>query len=145
MASVNKVILLGHLGKDPEVRYMPNGEAVCNFSMATTNTWKDKSGQKQEATEWHNIIAYRRIAEVIGEYCKKGKPIYVEGKLQTRKWEKDGITRWSTEIIVESMQLLGGRESSEYGGAPEENSAPAQQPAGQQAGAFDNFEDDIPF
>ena len=91
MASVNKVILVGNLGRDPEVRYMPNGEAVCNFSIATTDSWKDKSGQKQEKTEWHNIVMYRRLAEIAGEYLKKGRPVYIEGRLQTRKWQtKEG-------------------------------------------------------
>lgn len=109
MASVNKVILVGNLGKDPEVRYMPNGEAVCNFSIATTENWKDKSGVKQEKTEWHNIVMYRRLAEIAGEYLKKGRPVYIEGSLQTRKWEKDGVTRYSTEIIANQMQMLGSK------------------------------------
>jgi single-strand DNA-binding protein len=139
MASVNKVILIGNCGRDPEIRYMPNGEAVCNFSIATTDTWKDKSGVKQEKTEWHNIVAYRRLAEIIGEYLKKGKPIYIEGSLQTRKWEKDGVDRYSTEIIANNIQLLGSREQSDNSQA----SAPSQSP--QSGGNFDNFEDDIPF
>lgn len=108
MASVNKVILMGNLGRDPEVRYMPNGEAVANFSIATTEHWKDKSGQRQEKTEWHNIVLYRRLAEVAGEYLKKGSPVYIEGRLQTREWEKDGVKRYTTEVIADSMQLLGG-------------------------------------
>ncbi|MES2499584.1 MAG: single-stranded DNA-binding protein, partial [Pseudomonadota bacterium] len=102
MASVNKVILVGSLGRDPEVKYMANGEAVANFSMATSENWKDKAGVKQEKTEWHNVVAYRKLAEIIGEYLKKGSPVYIEGKLQTRKWEKDGVTRYSTEIIADS-------------------------------------------
>ena len=167
MASVNKVILMGNLGRDPEVRYMPNGEAVANFSIATTENWKDKSGVKQEKTEWHNIVMYRKLAEIAGEYLKKGRPVYVEGRLQTRKWEKDGVTRYSTEIIADSMQMLGGKDgsssSASYDGGidqgqpsddfnqsqPRQQSA-AQKPASQQApaktgGNFDDFEDDIPF
>jgi single-strand DNA-binding protein len=163
MASVNKVILVGNLGRDPEVRYMPNGEAVCNFSIATTENWKDKSGVKQEKTEWHNIVMYRRLAEIAGEYLKKGRPVYIEGRLQTRKWEKDGVTRYSTEIIGDQMQMLGSKEGggASYDGdqsAPDDfNQAPpressASKPASQQApasagggAAFDHFDDDIPF
>lgn len=116
MASVNKVILMGSLGRDPEVRYMPNGEAVANMSIATTETWKDKSGTRQEKTEWHNIVLYRRLAEIAGEYLKKGRPVYIEGRLQTRKWEKDGVTRYSTEIVADQMQLLGTGRSGSDGG-----------------------------
>jgi single-strand DNA-binding protein len=164
MASVNKVILVGNLGRDPEVRYMPNGEAVANFSIATTDNWKDKSGVKQEKTEWHNIVMYRRLAEIAGEYLKKGRPVYVEGRLQTRKWEKDGVTRYTTEIIADQMQMLGsGRDggSASYdegmdqgGGQESYNQAPSRQPAQGQAPAaskpaggsnFDDFDDDIPF
>ena len=116
MASVNKVILIGALGRDPEVRFMPNGEAVANMSIATTETWKDKSGTKQEKTEWHNIVIYRKLAEIAGEYLKKGRPVYIEGRLQTRKWEKDGVTRYTTEIVADQMQMLGsgGRSDSSY-------------------------------
>ena len=111
MASVNKVILVGNLGRDPEVRFMPNGEAVCNFSIATTDSWRDKNGQKQERTEWHNIVMYRKLAEIAGEYLKKGRPVYVEGRLQTRKWQtKEGQDRYTTEIVADQMQMLGGRE-----------------------------------
>lgn len=166
MASVNKVILVGNLGRDPEVRYMPNGEAVCNFSIATTDNWKDKSGVKQERTEWHNIVMYRRLAEIAGEYLKKGRPVYIEGSLQTRKWEKDGVTRYTTEIIANQMQMLGSRGDSggtSYEGAqataPDDfNQAPAREstdkpasptsspaPASEGGSAFDNFDDDIPF
>ena len=110
MASVNKAILVGNLGKDPEVRYLPEGGAVCNFSIATTETWKDKAGEKQEKTEWHNLVFYRRLAEIAGEYLKKGAQIYIEGKLQTRKWQtKEGQDRYSTEIIVSEMQMLGSK------------------------------------
>ena len=162
MASVNKVILVGNLGRDPEVRYMPNGEAVCNFSIATTDSWKDKSGQKQEKTEWHNIVMYRRLAEIAGEYLKKGRPVYIEGRLQTRKWQtKEGQDRYTTEIIAESMQMLGGRDSgggssgstsnaqnqSQSQGHDEFNQAPQRTSGAPQAAAtnFDDFEDDIPF
>lgn len=162
MASVNKVILVGNLGRDPEVRYMPNGEAVCNFSIATTDNWKDKSGVKQEKTEWHNIVMYRKLAEIAGEYLKKGRPVYVEGRLQTRKWEKDGVTRYTTEIIADQMQMLGnkGDSGSSFDGGqmdtPEDyDQSPARQAAPQSAkpqaapqksnNNFEDFEDDIPF
>lgn len=168
MASVNKVILVGNLGRDPEVRFMPNGEAVCNFSIATTDSWKDKSGAKQERTEWHNIVMYRKLAEIAGEYLKKGRPVYVEGRLQTRKWEKDGVTRYTTEIIADQMQMLGGRDgassNASYDGGMDQssggndyNQAPSSQGQAKQAPAqsstkpaasgsgFDDFEDDIPF
>lgn len=164
MASVNKVILVGNLGRDPEVRYMPNGEAVCNFSIATTDNWKDKNGQKQERTEWHNIVMYRKLAEIAGEYLKKGRPVYVEGRLQTRKWQtKEGQDRYTTEIIADQMQMLGGRDSggsnasyddmnqdqdSGQNSAPARQSAPASQPAKPAAAggsSFDEFDDDIPF
>lgn len=113
MASVNKVILVGNLGRDPEVRHMASGEAVCNFSIATTDSWKDKSGTKQEKTEWHNIVMYRKLAEIAGEYLKKGRPVYIEGRLQTNKWQtKEGQDRYTTEIVAEQMQMLGGRDSS---------------------------------
>ena len=121
MASVNKVILVGNLGKDPEVRYMPNGDAVANFSIATTDTWKDKNGMRQERTEWHNISMYRRLAEIAGEYLKKGSSVYVEGRLQTRKWQdKNGQDRYTTEIICDQMQMLGGKNggTSNYDSTP---------------------------
>ena len=165
MASVNKVILVGNLGRDPEVRFMPNGEAVCNFSIATTDSWKDKSGAKQERTEWHNIVMYRKLAEIAGEYLKKGRPVYVEGRLQTRKWQtKEGQDRYTTEIIADQMQMLGGREggssNASYDGGMDQssaasdfNQAPASQAAAPTSSAkaatsgsgFDDFEDDIPF
>lgn len=109
MSSVNKAIIIGNLGRDPETRYMPNGDAVCNIAVATTESWKDKnSGQKQEATEWHRITFYRKLAEIAGQYLKKGSQVYVEGKLQTRKYtDKDGVEKYSTEIIGDSMQMLG--------------------------------------
>jgi single-strand DNA-binding protein len=108
--SINKVILVGRLGKDPDVRKMTNGETVTNVTLATTESWKDKSGSKQEKTEWHNLVFYRRLAEIAGEYLKKGSQIYVEGKIQTRKWQdKDGKDRYNTEIIVNEMTMLGGK------------------------------------
>jgi single-strand DNA-binding protein len=112
MASINKVILIGNLGRDPEVRYTPNGNAVCNISVATTRNWKSKeSGDKVEETEWHRVVFYDRLAEIAGEYLKKGRPVYVEGRLKTRKWQdKDGKDQYTTEVIAENMQLLGGRD-----------------------------------
>ena len=118
MASINKVILIGNLGRDPEVRYTPSGAAVCNVSVATTRNWKDKnSGEKMEETEWHRVVFYDRLAEIAGEYLKKGRPVYVEGRLKTRKWQdKDGKDNYTTEIVAEQMQLLGGREGGSGGG-----------------------------
>lgn len=112
MASVNKVILIGNLGRDPEVRYTPSGAAVCNLSLATTRNWKNRdSGERQEETEWHRVVLYDRQAEIAGEYLKKGRPVYIEGRLKTRKWQdKEGKDTYTTEIIAETMQLLGGRE-----------------------------------
>lgn len=143
--SINKVILVGRLGKDPEIRYMPNGEAVCNFSLATSESWKDKAGEKQEKTEWHNIVIYRKLAEIAGEYLKKGSLVYLEGKLQTRKWQtKEGQDRYTTEIIVNEMQMLGGKQ-----GQPDqqEQPVPKEKPTQpkQQTEGFGNFDDDIPF
>lgn len=117
MASVNKVIIIGNLGRDPEVRYTPSGAAVCNVSIATTRNWKSKdSGDRQEETEWHRVVFYDRLAEIAGEYLRKGRPVYVEGRLKTRKWQKDGVDQYTTEIIAEQMQLLGGREDGGGGG-----------------------------
>lgn len=155
--SVNKVILIGRLGKDPETRYMPNGEAVTNAALATSENWKDKTGEKQEKTEWHNLVFYRRLAEIAGEYLKKGSQVYIEGKLQTRKWEKDGVTRYTTEIIVNEMTMLGGKstgggsfEVMEKPPASEQSSsssssAPASKRPAPAKSNFDNFDDDIPF
>lgn len=158
MASVNKVILVGNLGKDPDVRYMPNGEAVANFSIATTDSWKDKNGQKQERTEWHNIVMYRKLAEIAGEYLKKGRPVYIEGRLQTRKWQtKEGQDRYTTEIIADQMQMLGGRgESGSQDTQYEDQSAPHNAGAGgsgmssnkkpqESNNNYDEFDEDIPF
>src|SRR5574340_292065 len=158
--SVNKVILIGRLGKDPETRYMTNGEAVTNATLATSENWKDKSGEKQEKTEWHNLVFYRRLAEIAGEYLKKGSQIYVEGKLQTRKWQtKEGQDRYTTEIVVNEMTMLGGKSSG--GGSfevveNERSEARPGKPAASSGAApakaapaakssFDNFDDDIPF
>lgn len=146
MASVNKVILIGRLGKDPELRYLTNGDAVTNVSLATSENWKGKDGEKQERTDWHNLVFYRRLAEVAGEYLKKGAQIYVEGKIQTRKWQtKDGEDRYTTEVIVHEMQMLGGKaESTDGSGSPRA----AQKPSASShasGGNFDNFDDDIPF
>jgi single-strand DNA-binding protein len=142
MASVNKVILMGGLGRDPEVRYTPSGDAVCNFSLATTETWKDKSGARQEKTEWHNIVTYRKLAEIVGEYLKKGSQIYLEGKLQTRKWEKDGITRYSTEIIMDEMKMLGGKPES---GTQRDSEQTSGNSSANDASNFDDMGDDIPW
>ncbi len=119
MASINKVILIGNLGRDPEVRYTPNGNAICNISVATTRNWKDKtSGDKVEETEWHRVVFYDRLAEIAGEYLKKGRPVYVEGRLKTRKWQdKEGKDVYTTEVIADNMQLLGGREGMGGGDA----------------------------
>jgi single-strand DNA-binding protein len=163
MASVNKVIIVGNLGRDPETRYMPNGDAVTNIAVATTESWKDKnSGEKKELTEWHRITFYRKLAEIAGQYLKKGSQIYIEGRLQTRKWQdKEGVERYTTEIIADTMQMLGGRsggggggapmdDGGGYGGgssnqAPRQNSAPARQPATQASPNFSDMDDDIPF
>jgi single-strand DNA-binding protein len=150
MASVNKAIIVGNLGRDPETRYMPNGEAVTNIAVATTETWKDKnSGEKKEATEWHRITFYRKLAEVVAQYMKKGSSIYVEGRLQTRKWtDKDGVERYTTEIIADSMQMLGGgpKQSDDDTPAPRQQQAQQRQQQSQKYSTPDNFEDtDIPF
>jgi single-strand DNA-binding protein len=157
MASVNKVIIIGNLGRDPEVRYTPSGAAVCNVSVATTRNWKNRdSGEKQEETEWHRVVFYDRLAEIAGEYLKKGRPVYVEGRLKTRKWQdKEGKDNYTTEIIAEQMQMLGSREGMGGGaGAGEEHGeprsapaprAPASKPAAKSATGFDDMDDDIPF
>ena len=144
---VNKVILVGNLGKDPEVRYMSNGNAVCNATLATSESWKDKqTGEQKEKTEWHNIVFYRRLAEIAGEYLKKGSQVYVEGRLQTRKWQdKSGNDRYTTEIIASDMQMLGSRGGS-AGFSAERAPAPQQQAAAAGGGgSAPDFDDDIPF
>lgn len=140
---VNKVILVGNLGKDPETKYMPSGDCVCNFTIATTDSWKDKnSNEKVEKTEWHNIVMYRRLAEIAGEYLRKGSQVYIEGKLKTRKYQdKSGNDRYITEIEAREMQMLGSK------GGPGMNAAPSKasqgQPVDDMAGG--GYEDDIPF
>ena len=155
---VNKVILVGNLGADPEVRYMPNGNAVANLSLATSESWKDKQGQVQERTEWHRLVMYRRLAEISGEYLTQGSQIYIEGRLNTRKWQdQQGQDRYTTEIIVDQMQMLGGGNRSKSGkSTPAQNShlnpdGTAKTPAQMKGAAppmaepdFD-FDDDIPF
>lgn len=167
---INKVIILGNLGGDPEVKYMPNGDAVANITVATSETWKDKgTGQQQERTEWHRIVAFRKLAEIMGEYLRKGSQVYIEGKLQTRKWQdQNGQDRWTTEIVAEDMQMLGGRGNGGQQGGQQQGAAPQQggyQPAPQQQGGHQaqpqttgpqggkvnpqeppiDFDDDIPF
>ena len=144
---VNKVILIGNLGQDPEVRYMPNGNAVANITLATSESWKDKnSGETQEKTEWHRVVFFRRLAEVVGEYLKKGSKVYVEGRLQTRKWQdNNGQDRYTTEIVADQMQMLDSRGggSAAFEGRPAQQSAPAaSSPPPMQD---DGFDDDIPF
>jgi single-strand DNA-binding protein len=158
MASVNKVIVMGNLGRDPETRYSPDGAAVTNITIATSRTWKDKtSGERKEETEWHRIVFYGRLAEIAGEYLKKGRPVFVEGRLKTRKWQdKEGQDRYTTEIIAEEMQLLGGREGGgggdeDGGGYASSGSSAPRANAGAASGArkpapnFDDMDDDIPF
>ena len=173
MASVNKVILIGNLGRDPEVRYAPSGSAICNVTIATSRNWKDKaSGERQEETEWHRVVFYDRLAEIAGEYLKKGRPVYVEGRLKTRKWQdKDGAEKYTTEIIAEQMQLLGGRDGGGGGGGGDDSygegsggggggyqreraapaprapapRAPAPAPKAASGSGFDDMDDDIPF
>ena len=151
MASVNKAIIIGNLGKDPEMRYMPSGDAICNFSLATTDSWKDKNGEKQEKTEWHRISMFGKLAEIAGEYLKKGSQVYVEGRIQTRKWtNKEGQDQYTTEIVADKMQMLGGRSGGGGGNSFEvvekpSSSAGSAKQAAKGGGDFDNFEDDIPF
>ena len=164
MASVNKVTLIGNLGRDPEVRYAPSGSAICNVTIATSRQWKNKdSGERQEETEWHRVVFYDRLAEIAGEYLKKGKSVYIEGRLKTRKWtDKDGVEKYTTEIIANEMTMLGSREGGGSGGdsgADEgggytsqrpQRSAPAARPAATKPAAksstgFDDMDDDIPF
>jgi single-strand DNA-binding protein len=162
MASVNKVILLGNLGRDPETRYTTGGDAVTNLNIATSEQWKDKSGEKQERTEWHRVVLFGRQAEVAGEYLKKGRSVYIEGRLQTRKYtDKDGVEKYSTEIVADRMQLIGGAREGGSGGDAEFSSASpggggasrggggggGAKPAGAGGGKknVDDFDDDIPF
>jgi len=147
---VNKVILVGTCGQDPETRYMPNGNAVTNLSLATSEQWTDKqTGQKVEKTEWHRVSLFGKVAEIAGEYLRKGSQVYIEGKLQTREWEKDGIKRYTTEIIVDmqgTMQLLGGKPDGERPATPQSARHPAPRPQpNQQDAPPDDFDQDIPF
>ncbi len=164
-ASVNKVILIGNLGKDPETRYTPDGAAITNITLATTDTWKDKAtGEKKEATEWHRVAFFGRLAEIAGQYLKKGRSVYIEGRIRTRKWQdKEGVDRYTTEIIADQMQMLGSREGMGAPGPEDDgsSSSSARAPAGAGGGAastpraaapakkpgggFDDMDDDIPF
>jgi len=143
MASVNKAIVLGNVGQDPEIRYTANGDAVCSFSIATTDRWKDKDGQQQNRTEWHNIVMYRKLAEIAGEYVRKGSSIYIEGRIQTRKWQtKDGQDRYTTEIIADTMQMLGNRQNGERSQSQDRKPHGAETQGGD---VFDDFGEDVPF
>ncbi len=159
--AINKVILIGNLGKDPEVRYSPSGQAVCNLSVATSESWTDKNGQKQEKTEWHRVVVFSKLAELCGQYLQKGRQAYIEGKLQTRSWQdKDGQTRYTTEVVAQSIQFLGGNAGATRGqgqeaqaggaysggannGAPVYNAAPMQDNSFQAEPTF--TEEDVPF
>jgi single-strand DNA-binding protein len=156
MASVNKVILIGNLGRDPETRYTTGGDAVTTLNIATSEQWKDKSGEKQERTEWHRVVLFARLAEIAGEYLKKGRSVYIEGRLQTRKYtDKDGVEKYSTEIVADRMQLLGGREGGggsggevEFAGATSGGGTRREPAATAKGGGKKNtedFDDDIPF
>jgi len=164
MASVNKVILIGNLGRDPETRYTTGGDAVTNLRIATTDTWKDKAGEKQEKTEWHTVVLFGRQAEIAGEYLKKGRPVYIEGRLQTRKWtDKEGVEKYSTEVVGDRMQLLGSKDGggggggggdAEFSGGGESSrgarregssGSASAKPAGAPKKNVDDFDDDIPF
>lgn len=144
MASINKAIIIGNLGRDPEVRYSPAGAAVCNITVATTLSWKDKeSGEKKEETEWHRVVFYGRLAEIAGEYLKKGRPVYIEGRLKTRKWQnKEGQDVYTTEIIADQMQMLGGRDDADPSKAPDRAKQPAQRAP---AASMNEMESDIHF
>ncbi len=156
--SVNQVILIGRLGRDPEVRYLPNGEAVANFGLATSENWKDRNGEKQERTEWHNIVMYRKLAEIAGQYLKKGAQVYITGRIQSRKYAgKDGIERTAYEIIAGEMKMLGSKQDGSHSEASDTKPAPPAKPTANQyaqakgAGrapstkVVDDLDDDIPF
>ncbi|MCC6917412.1 single-stranded DNA-binding protein [Nitrosomonas sp.] len=150
MASLNKVMLIGNLGRDPEIRYMPSGDAMANLNIATTDTWKDKGGEKQERTEWHRVVMFGKQAEIAGEYLKKGSQIYIEGRLQTRKWtDKSNVERYTTEIVADRMQMLGGRSGGGSSGNYEPPAGGDQEytntPPARAGTGFDDMEDDIPF
>ena len=145
--SLNKVLLIGRLGQAPIVRYMPNGDAVCNFSVATSESWKDQSGQKKEHTEWHNVIMYRRLAEIAGQYLKKGSQVYLEGKIQSRKYtDKNGVERTAYEIICHEMKMLGsGNNEAQMQPAPSTNQEPPVPPAARNAAPAADDDSEIPF
>ena len=150
MSSINKVIIIGRLGKDPETRYTTGGDAICNATVATSESWRDKnSGEKKEATEWHRVVFYRKLAEIAGQYLKKGSSVYIEGKLKTRKWQdKDGQDRYTTEIEATEMKMLGGRQDGDD--APRSSlAAPASKPPQSRpapsGSSFDDLDDGIPF
>lgn len=167
--TVNRVLLIGNLGRDPELKYFDDGSAVCNFSIATSRTWKNRDGEKQEETEWHRIAVFAKLAEVCGEYLKKGRTVYIEGRLRTRQYEKDGVTHYTTEIVAEEVKFLGGRRDDEggddggqqrnsggygqqrggYGQQRQQQQRPApqqrQQSAPKSNTGFDDMDDDIPF
>jgi len=151
MASINKVILIGNLGRDPEVKYMANGVATCNLAVATSRNWKDKStGEKKEETEWHRVVVYDKLAEICGKYLKKGSSCYIEGRLKTRKWQdKDGKDVYTTEVVADEMRMLGDRQAGGESPAAAPPPARAPAPAPRQAAAtntgFDDMESDIPF
>ena len=156
MASVNKVILVGNLGADPETRFMPNGDAIANIRLATTESWKDKAtGEKKELTEWHRVVFRSKLAEIVGQYLKKGSAVYIEGRIRTRKWQdKEGQERYTTEIEAREMQMLGGRQNAssssdgevEYGGSmPSSAPSSSRTAPAKKAPSFEDMDDDIPF
>ena len=162
MASVNKVILVGNLGRDPEIRYLPSGDPVANIAIATSSKYKGKDGNMVEETEWHRVTFFGKLAEIVGQYMKKGRSVYIEGRLKTRKYtDKDGVEKYATDIVATEMQLLGGREGGAGGGgdevgeapqrspaprsAPPARTAPAPKPAAKSSTGFDDMDDDIPF
>ena len=143
---INKVILVGTVGKDPEMKYMPSGDAIANISIATNDTWKDKNtGEKKEATEWHRVVFFRQLADIVGKYVRKGQQIYIEGSLKTRSWEKDGQKHYATEIVASDMQMLGSKgdgERTEQSASAPKPAPPKPAPAPQ---SFEDFDDDLPF
>jgi single-strand DNA-binding protein len=147
MASINKVIIVGNLGRDPEIRYMPSGDAVASLAVATTDKWKDKaSGEQKEATEWHRISAFGKLAEIMGQYLKKGAQVYIEGKLKTRKFtDKEGVERYSTDIVCDTMQMLGGKSDDGQSPAPRPSSPRPASASSTPAPNFSDMDDDIPF
>jgi single-strand DNA-binding protein len=153
---VNKVILIGNIGKDPESRYMPNGDAVTNLTLATSESWKDQSGQQQERVEWHRLVVFKKLAEIANQYVRKGSKLYVEGSLRTRSWEQDGITRYATEIVVSELQMLDSKPEGQHSAPQQRQSNDQRQPAPSQQGGgnraqsapqpgYDDFDQDIPF